>query len=324
MNYLKSHQSGCPFLFLAPMEGVGDRPFRKAMAKVGGFDEAVTEFIRVPVNAHVESLSRVYDASELGNTPLAAQVMGSSAYLVAEMGKQLEGRGARRIDLNCGCPSNTVTGKGAGSSLLKNPKDLFEIANALVKAVNIPVTVKMRSGYDDTSLFFDNLKAAQDAGISFLTLHPRTKKDGYQNKANWDLIKEAKSFLKIPLVGNGDIQSVSDVKRILSYTNCDAIMIGRGAVKDPFIFKKIKADYQGSIFRPTIFDYQKFLQDFLFNLDPSTPAKTKGNKLKQILGFMFQSNEKLIDLRPVMLRLDTHNPDNFLQESLSLLQNGID
>ena len=134
--------------------------------------------------------------------------MGSEPELMAEMAQELERMGAPRIDLNCGCPSNTVTGKGAGSSLLKEPPLLHEIAKAMVQAVSIPVTVKMRSGFDDISLFKENLLAAQESGIRFLTLHPRTKVDGYGPPARWDLIAEAKSILKIPVVGNGDILKV--------------------------------------------------------------------------------------------------------------------
>jgi nifR3 family TIM-barrel protein len=319
-HLLKRHESGCPRLFLAPMEGVGDRPFRKAMSLVGGFDEASTEFIRVPVNAHVESLARVYDPLEIYPLPLAAQVMGSSVELVAQMGIELEKRGAHRIDLNCGCPSNTVTGKGAGSSLLKTPDLLHEIGKALVKAVKVPVTIKMRSGYDDTSLFFDNLKAAEETGASFITLHPRTKKDGYVAKANWELIKEAKSFLKTPLIGNGDIKNVDDALNMLNYTKCDALMIGRGAVRDPFIFKKIKGHFSSTPFQASIDDYALFLKSFLNYLSPDSPSRTKGNKLKQILGFIFDQDPQLQDARKQMLRLETADPLVFLDNSLLLLE----
>lgn len=121
MTLLPKDFFGCPYLFLAPMEGVGDRCFRRAMASVGGFDEAVTDFLRVPTNAHIQSLARVYEAGETHPIPLAVQLMGSDAELMAAMAQEVEKRGAPRIDLNCGCPSNTVTGRGAGSSLLKDP-----------------------------------------------------------------------------------------------------------------------------------------------------------------------------------------------------------
>lgn len=113
---LSKDPHGTPYLQLAPMEGVGDACFRKAMGSIGGFDEAVRDFIRVPRNAHVASLAKVYDSQELSPIPLAAQIMGSDLEFMAAMARQLEKRGAHRIDLNCGCPSNTVTGRGAGSS----------------------------------------------------------------------------------------------------------------------------------------------------------------------------------------------------------------
>src|SRR3954468_12858779 len=119
-SLLPLSETGCPFLLLAPMEGVGDASFRKAMASIGGFDEAVRDFLRVPANAHVKSLSKVYSADELSPVPLAAQIMGSDTDLMAAMAQELMLRGAPRIDVNCGCPSHTVTGRGAGSSLLKD------------------------------------------------------------------------------------------------------------------------------------------------------------------------------------------------------------
>ena len=135
---LPQDKNGCPYLQLAPMEGVGDRCFRKAMASIGGFDEAVRDFLRVPTNAHVKSLAKVYVADELSPIPLAAQIMGSDPDLMAQMAQELAQKGALRIDVNCGCPSNTVTGRGAGSSLLKDPNFLHEVAGAVVRAVIFP------------------------------------------------------------------------------------------------------------------------------------------------------------------------------------------
>ena len=113
MNLLPKDKNGCPYLQLAPMEGVGDHCFRKAMASIGGFDEAVKDFLRVPRQAHVKSLARVYVPDEIAPIPLAAQLMGSEPDLMAEMAQEIQARGAPRIDVNCGCPSNLVTGKGA-------------------------------------------------------------------------------------------------------------------------------------------------------------------------------------------------------------------
>lgn len=247
MSILPKDSNGCPFLLLAPMEGVGDRCFRKAIASIGGFDEAVRDFLRVPRNAHIKSLAREYDADELKPIPLAAQLMGSDPELMGAMAQEIEQRKAPRIDLNCGCPSNTVTGRGAGSSLLKDPDFLYQNAKAIVKSVSIPVTIKMRSGYEDISLFKENLCAAQESGAHYITLHPRTKVDGYSPPARWDLIAEAKSILKIPLVGNGDILNVEHALKMLQTTGCDALMIGRGSVINPFIFHQIRAHFSGNL-----------------------------------------------------------------------------
>lgn len=304
-----------PPLFLAPMEGVGDRPFRKAMAKIGGFDHACTEFLRVPLNAHIPSLSKHYIHDDTFPIPQAAQVMGSNPILMAEMAKALESRGAPRIDLNCGCPSNTVTGKGAGSSLLKTPDLLYEIASAMVKAVSIPVSLKMRSGFSDVSLFRENVLAAEASGIAFLTLHPRTKEDGYGPPARWDLIAEAKSVLSIPLVGNGDILTVDDAFRMLKETGCDGLMVGRGAITNPWIFHEIRGDFQ----RKTKEGVNLFYNTFLSEMPLETPIKTKINKLKQIASFQFRKNEALLALRSSVLTASYQDEREFLDKTLPLL-----
>ena len=303
-------------LFLAPMEGVGDRCFRRAMASVGGFDQACTEFIRVPTNAHIPSLSKHYEAKETYPTPLAAQVMGSEPSLMAEMALALEAKGAPRIDLNCGCPSNTVTGRGAGSSLLKTPNLLYEIARSMVKAVSIPVSLKMRSGFSDTSLFRENLLAAEQSGIVFLTLHPRTKEDGYGPPARWDLIAEAKSILSIPVVGNGDILTVKDAERMLKETRCDGLMIGRGAVTNPWIFHEIR----NPAYKITSASLESFYRTFIENFSPETPIKTRINKLKQIASFQFRKNEKLLSLRSSILTGTYCSEFDFLDKVLPLLK----
>lgn len=322
MSILTKDKHGCPFLILAPMEGVGDRCFRKAMASIGGFDEAVMEFMRVPKNAHVKSLAREYQYDETAPTPLAAQIMGSDIELMAEMAREVEKRGAPRIDLNCGCPSNTVTGRGAGSSLLKDPDLLHQIAKAMVKAVSIPVTVKMRSGYDSIALFKENLLAAQESGVKFITLHPRTKVDGYGPPARWDLIAEAKTFLKIPLVGNGDILTVQDAVKMLSVTNCDALMIGRGSVINPFIFHQIRAYFAGSQFTPEWKYLLNYFHVYLSHIPEAIPEKTRVNKMKQLLGFLFKGNNDLLSKRQLMLTTQYADINSFMKFAIPLLKEG--
>jgi nifR3 family TIM-barrel protein len=322
MNLLPKDTNGCPYLFLAPMEGVGDRCFRKAMASIGGFDEAVTEFIRVPSNAHVKSLAKVYEADETAPIPIAAQIMGSDPQLMAAMALEMQEKGAPRVDLNCGCPSNTVTGRGAGSSLLKEPNFLYEVAKAIVSAVSIPVSVKMRSGFADISLFKENLLAAQESGACFITLHPRTKVDGYGPPARWDLIAEAKSILKIPLVGNGDILSVKDALKMLQDTRCDALMIGRGSVTNPFLFHQIKAHFAGKNYRPEWSALIRYFEVFCAELNPESPNRGKVNKLKQLMSFLFKGNEKLLQTRQTILTSQHPTTEDFLAFALPLLKAG--
>lgn len=320
MNLLPRDKNGCPYLQLAPMEGVGDHCFRKAMATVGGFDEAVRDFLRVPSNAHVKSLVKVYVADELAPIPLAAQIMGSDCDLMADMARELAQMGARRIDVNCGCPSNIVTGRGAGSSLLKDPNVLHEVAKAVVRAVTIPVTLKMRSGYEDTSLFDENVLAAQESGVRYITLHPRTKVDGYGPPARWDLIARAKSLLKIPLIGNGDILSVNDALAMLRTTGCDGLMIGRGSIINPFIFHQIRAHYAQIPYELKWENLLGFLNAFIAETPEDFSAKLRVNKLKQLLGFIFKSNAKLMDKRQSVLSALHKDPTDFLAFVLPLLQ----
>ncbi len=316
---LPKDQNGCPYLQLAPMEGVGDVCFRKAMASIGGFDEAVRDFLRVPANAHIKTLGKVYSADELHPIPLAAQIMGSDPDLMAQMAQELELRGAPRIDVNCGCPSSTVTGKGAGSSLLKDPNFLHEVAKSVAQAVSIPVTVKMRSGFEDISLFKENLLAAQESGVRYITLHPRTKVDGYGPPARWDLIAEAKSLLKIPVVGNGDILNVQNALDMLQITGCDALMIGRGSVINPFIFHQIRAHFSKKPYLPKWEDLMNYFDVYLASMHPDMPMKFSVNKLKQLFGFLFKSSARLLEHRQQILTSRYEEPHSFLQHAKDLL-----
>lgn len=320
MNLLPKDLNGCPYLFIAPMEGVGDRCFRRAMATMGGFDEAVTEFIRVPSNAHVKSLAAIYHADEIHPFPLAAQIMGSDPALMADMAFQLESRGAPRIDLNCGCPSNTVTGRGAGSSLLKDPDFLYTNAKAIAAAILCPMTIKMRSGYADISLFKENLLAAQESGAKFITLHPRTKVDGYGPPAKWDLIAEAKSLLKIPVVGNGDILSVEDAVQMLKLTKCDALMVGRGSVINPFIFHQIRSYFSGQPFYPQWEMLESYFKAYLHEIPANSSTKGKVNKLKQLMSLLFKSHPLLLDKRQEMLTQSYPNINAFIEYSFPILK----
>ncbi len=322
MSILPKDENGCPYLQLAPMEGVGDYSFRKAIASIGGFDEAVRDFIRVPRNAHIKSLGKMYTANELSPIPMAAQIMGADPDLMGEMAQELERRGALRIDVNCGCPSNTVTGRGAGSSLLKEPDFLHEVVKAVVKAVRVPVTIKMRAGFEDTSLFKENLFAAQETGVQYITLHPRTKVDGYGPPARWELIAEAKSLLKVPVVGNGDILNVQDALNMLQITKCDALMIGRGSIINPFIFHQIKAHFSKAPYCLKWDDLLSYLNIYVAAAPVEASVRLRVGKLKQLFGFLFKNSAKLLEKRQAILTFEQQDPDALLAYAKPLLQEG--
>lgn len=299
------------------MEGVGARPFRKAIATIGGFDEACTEFLRVPSNAHVASLSRKYDPLDTAPIPQAAQIMGSIPHLMADMTQALIERGAHRVDLNCGCPSNTVTGRGAGSSLLKTPDLLYEIVKAMKDRATVPISVKLRSGYEDTTLFEENILAAQEGGASFVTLHPRTKVEGYKPPAKWEYIKRAKELLNIPVVGNGDINSVEDALAMLEQTGCDALMTGRRAVIDPWIFHKIKGHFKKPYLPTNWEDTENYIRCF-YNFLETDRDKSKINQLKQIASFLFQKTKEMEEVKLSLLKQRDLHSSEFLESFIKL------
>ena len=324
MIILPKDSNGCPYLLLAPMEGVGDIPFRKAIASIGGFDEAIKNFLRVPRNGHIKSLAKMYDSNEISPLPITPQLMGSDLNLMGAMAKELEKKGALRIDLNCGCPSNLVTRHGAGSSLLKNPQILYQVARSMVSSVSIPVTIKMRSGYADTSLFKENLLAAQESGIQYITLHPRTKVDGYKSDAKWELIAKAKSLLKIPIIGNGDILNPDDAIRMLKMTNCDALMIGRGSIINPFLFHQIRAYFSKSTYVAKWRDFSNYLKIYQSMMPSMMSEKVKINKMKQLFDYLFKSHEKLLAHRKKILRATPSNIENYLKIAMPYLQENFE
>ncbi len=302
-------------LYLAPMEGLGNYSFRNAISIIGGFDEATKEFISVPKNAHVKSLAKKFCPDDTYPIPQAAQIMGSCPEKLAAITEELIKLGAHRVELNVGCPSNTVTGNGSGSSLLKDPENLHKILYAMTKVSSVPISAKLRSGYEDTSLFKENLLAAESAGIAHLTLHARTKVEGYKGFASLELIKQAKEILSIPLIGNGDIKCRADAEYMLSYTKCDGVMVGRGAVINPWIFHEINGCDHLEDFSLTL----KYLEKFYKNIQ-SSPERAQAGQLKALFSYMFQRNESLLTLRRDMLRSKEKDPKVFFKFCLSLLE----
>ncbi len=229
-------------VFLAPMEDVTDVSFR-LMCKKFGADMVYTEF--VSSDALIRSVTKTEQKLKISEEerPVAIQIYGKDTDAMVEAAKICEAAKPDILDINFGCPVKRVAGKGAGAGMLQNIPKMLEITREVVKAVNIPVTVKTRLGWDSNSLIITTLaEQLQDCGIAALTIHGRTRAQMYTGEADWTLIGEVKNNprIHIPIIGNGDITSDEKAKEYFDRYGVDAIMIGRGSIGRPWIFREVK------------------------------------------------------------------------------------
>ena len=224
-------------VFLAPMAGITNLPMR-LMARECGASLTFTEM--VSVNGLTREGRKSFDLlkSTPADRPLGMQLFGDDAEMLAEAARLVEGYG-ELIDINMGCPVKKVVGTGAGSALLKEPLKVAGIIRAVRRATRLPFTVKIRTGWvcGDES-FLEIGRIAQEEGCDAVTLHPRSRAQMFDGKADWSRITELKQALDIPVIGSGDLFSAADVARMLEETGCDAVMVARGAMGNPWIFRE--------------------------------------------------------------------------------------
>ncbi len=226
-------------VFLAPMAGVTDLPFRCICVSYGAgltYSEMISAKGLWYKDKKTASLMEIADEER----PTAIQIFGSDPDIMAEIVPKVLEFKPELIDINMGCPAPKIVNNGDGSALMKNPALMGKIVRAVSDASSVPVTVKMRKGWDENSInALECAKILEANGAAAITVHGRTRKEFYSGKADWDIIRDIKAAVKIPVIGNGDIWSAEDARRMLEHTLCDAVMIGRGSQGNPFIFRQI-------------------------------------------------------------------------------------
>ena len=249
-------------IFLAPMEGLADCVLRAVLTRVGGYDGAVTEFVRVSgsllpsrtfrrICPELDSTGRT-----LAGTPVLVQLLGSDPACLAENAAQLAELSPAGIDLNFGCPAPTVNRHGGGAMLLDDPGLLTRIVSAVRQAVpaHIPVSAKMRLGISDTGRALDCARALDAGGIASLVVHARTRDEGYRPPAHWEWVARIRESVAVPVVANGEVWTPEDYAQCRAVSGCEDVMIGRGAVSDPFLVRRIKARVSASADRSADWD----------------------------------------------------------------------
>lgn len=227
-------------LIVGPMAGVTDLPFR-LLCKEQGADLIYTEMVSAKGimynNKNTEILLEVKEEER----PVSLQLFGAEPDILSEMAKRIEHRNFDILDINMGCPVPKVVNNGEGSALLKDPKLVGEIVYKVSRAIKKPLTVKIRTGFDETCInAVEIAKIIEENGAAAVAVHGRTRAQYYSGKANWEIIRQVKEAVSIPVIGNGDVVTVEDAKRITEETGCDGIMIGRGIQGNPWLFSQIK------------------------------------------------------------------------------------
>ncbi len=284
-------------LILAPMEGVIDHTMRDLLSTLGGLDRCVTEFVRVsdlllpPRVFHRICPELKRGAKTASGLPVYVQLLGGQPIPMAENAARAAELGAPGIDLNFGCPAKTVNRSDGGAILLREPERVHAIVSAVRSAVpaEIPVTVKIRLGFEDRELLQDNVSGIAAAGPTELAVHARTKKDGYRPPAYWEEIARLREWIDVPVIANGEIWNPADARRCREVTGCDDLMLGRGILCRPDLARLIAGDAAGDM--PAPFEWpqvQSLLVDMFHLLMENYEARYAGNPIKQWL--VYQRN----------------------------------
>jgi tRNA-dihydrouridine synthase B len=270
-----------PATILAPMAGVTDTLFRRVIRGLGGCGLLMTEFTSSEGITRSAKKTLRYLYFQEDEHPITAQLFGANPQVMADAARMVEDLGYDAVDINLGCPAKKVV-KCGGSGLLRDLPLLGEIFRSVRSAVKIPLTIKLRAGWDENSVVaVDVAKMAEDLGVEGVAVHPRTRTQGYSGSADWNLIAAVKRAVRIPVIGNGDVNSPEDAERIVNVTGCDAVMIGRAAATNPWIFSQmVQYAATGRYDNPTDADRHRLLSGYFQEITAANLPDGVG-KMKQ-------------------------------------------
>jgi nifR3 family TIM-barrel protein len=276
-----------PALVLAPMAGVTDSSFRRLIKELTGVGLIVTEFISVEGltrgNMRTHRMMKFLPEER----PLSIQIFGYDETRMGMAAEIIEESGADIVDINCGCPAKKVVKGGGGSSLLRDLPQLEKILLAIRSRVKIPVTMKIRTGWDDSTInAVEVAKIIEGSGGNMVAIHGRTRMQGYSGRANWDVISAVKQAVKIPVIGCGDVVNAEQAVERFNETGVDAVMIGRGAIANPWIFRQAVDVMEGrEIYQPGLGEKHSVLHRYQDLLKDEMPERALCGKLKQMCGY---------------------------------------
>ncbi|MBL8026644.1 MAG: tRNA-dihydrouridine synthase [Fibrobacteres bacterium] len=298
-----------PPLISAPMAGVTTKSLRRLIHELnpGACGLYYTEFASIEglVRRNKPTLRLIEKSNVDCETPFAIQLFGMDPVNMAESAKIAVEYGADVVDINAGCPAQKVVKKGGGADLLKRPQLIGEIVKSVKAAVSVPVAVKIRVGWDEGSInVFEVTKIIEDNGADLITIHGRTRNQAFTGEANWDLIREAKQRLKIPVVGNGDVVDTHSLDKRFAPSGVDGIMIGRGMLKDPWIFSRLKAHIDGAVFNePSPEERYKLFERFhVIMKEDDFPEGAALGMLKQMAVRYLRAKPNSVQYRTAALR----------------------